>query len=289
MKKGDLYDPLEQFIEELRLQEYARSTLERYKANNLKFIDWLPEDAELSKDLVMKYKSHLIESLGSTNSVNTNIVEVDRFLKWLDLRDFCVKKVKMQAKSSVEDILTREDYKRMLRKAKEKGDMRMFYIMKILGMTGIRVAELSFFTVESLENEGITVFNKQKEREILLQQDLRRELRHYAKEQGIKKGYLFPSPVCEGKMLTPQCIWKNMQNLAGTARIKKKKAHAHSFRHLFAQIYLEQFPSNTPQLADIMGHNSLETTRKYTRLSKAQQRAQLEQLDFTGRQKKGKK
>ena len=71
-----------------------------------------------------------------------------------------------------------------------------------------------------------------------------------------------------------------MKRLAGAARVKKSKVHAHSFRHLFAQVFLNTYTDSITELADILGHKSLETTRLYTRTSDAQKRTKMEQMDF---------
>ena len=63
-------------------------------------------------------------------------------------------------------------------------------------------------------------------------------------------------------------------------RVNKKKVHAHSFRHLFAQVFLNEFSDNITELADILGHNSLETTRLYTRSSDSEKKSKLERLSF---------
>ena len=57
--------------------------------------------------------------------------------------------------------------------------------MKILAMTGIRISELKYFTVENLKSNYIVAFNKGKERNIIVRQDLARELRKYCKENKI--------------------------------------------------------------------------------------------------------
>ena len=89
-------------------------------------------------------------------------------------------------------------------------------------------------------------------------------------------------------MVDESTIWRHMKKTAGQARVKKDKVHAHSFRHLFAQIYLETYTDSITELADILGHESLETTRLYTRTSDAQKRAKLERMDFVkGGQKEG--
>ena len=266
MTKDDLNLKLKEWITEQRLQEYEKATLKRYEANVAKFIEWLPEDKEITKELLIDFKEHLGEELGSTNTINTYIVEVNKFLKWLGLRDCAVKKIKTQSKQSNEDVLF--------------GDHQLYYIMKILAMTGIRISELRYFKVENMESYYIKVFNKGKERTIIVRQDLMRELKRYAKEQGIKEGYLFPSPVVKGQMVNVSTIWRHMKKLAGAAKVKKSKVHAHSFRHLFAQVFLNTYTDSITELADILGHKSLETTRLYTRTSDAQKRSKLEQMDF---------
>ena len=285
MKKADLIPKLDEWILEQKYQEYASSTLNQYRANVQKFIDWCPEDEEITKDTMLRYKMYLGEVAGSTNSINVWIVEVNKFLKWLDLKDLCIKKIKMQSKQSNEEVLSVADYKRLLRIAKRQGKHQLYYIMKILAMTGIRISELRFFKVENLGSNYINAFNKGKERTIIVRQDLMRELKRYAREQGIKEGFLFPSAFVEGKMVNPSTIWRQMKAVAGQARVRKSKVHAHSFRHLFAQVFLNTYSNNITELADILGHNSLDTTRLYTRTSDAQKREKLEHMKFENDEK----
>lgn len=280
MNKKECLARLDEWILEQRYQEYAETTLAQYKANVLKFIDWLDDDEEITKDTTLKYKMYLGEVAGSTNSINVWIVTINKYLKWLGLNDFTIKKIKMQNKQSVVDVLSVADYKRLLRFAKRENKHQLYYIMKILAMTGIRVSELQYFTVENLETNYISVFNKGKERTIIVRQDLARELRKYCRVQGITSGYIFPSQYVENKMINASTIWRQMKTVAGHAKVKKNKVHAHSFRHLFAQVFLDTYSNNITELADILGHNSLDTTRLYTRTSDAQKRSKLEKLTF---------
>lgn len=281
MKKTDLIPKLDEWILEQKYQEYAQSTLSQYRSNVQKFIDWLPDDEEITKDTMLRYKMYLGEIAGATSSINVWIVEVNKFLKWLDLKDLTIKKIKMQSKQSNEEILSISDYKRLLRFAKRQGKHQLYYIMRILAMTGIRISELNYFKVENLKSNYIKVFNKGKERTIIVRQDLMRDLKRYAREQGIKEGFLFPSTIVKGKMVNASTIWRQMKQVAGSAKIKKSKVHAHSFRHLFAQVFLNTYSDNITELADILGHNSLDTTRLYTRTSNAQKREKLERMNFS--------
>ena len=281
MNKKELLPKLDEWIDEQKYQEYSENTLKQYKANVLKFIEWIKDDKEITKQTTMDYKNHLynLEPRLATSSINTWIVELNKFLKWLNLEELTIKKIKQQVKSSNEDVLNIIDYKRLLRFSKSMGYNQLYYIMKILAMTGIRISELKYFTVENIKSNYITAFNKSKERNIIVRQDLARELRKYCRENKIKSGYIFRGEK-KDKMPSASTIWRQMKKVAGKSRVNKSKVHAHSFRHLFAQVFLNEYNNNITELADILGHNSLETTRLYTRSSDAQKKSKLEKLSF---------
>lgn len=279
MTKTDLEKSLDEFLTELKYAEKSANTLKKYSCNISNFIKFLEPEIEITKDITLDFKKHLIDSKYRTSTINSYIISINKYLKWLDCKELTVKQLKQQQKSSLEEIMDPNDYKRMLRFAKICNRMDIYYIMKILAMTGIRISELEFFTVENLRTNYISVTNKGKERNIILRQDLIRELRKYCRDHNIKKGYIFRGQVKE-KMIVESTIWRNMQKIAGKAKIKKTKVHAHSFRHLFSKLYLKEFPNNITELADILGHNSLETTRIYTRTTDKEKREKLEQIKY---------
>lgn len=279
MHKNELQKSLDEFLLDMKYEEKSNNTLTRYKCNIQTFIDFLNEDEPISKDHVLAFKKYLINNNFKTSTINNYIVTVNKFLKWIDLQEFTVKQLKQQRKYSLNEMLSIVDYKRLLRTAKSNNRMDMYYIMKILAMTGIRISELGFFTVESIKSNLIHVSNKGKERNVPLRQDLARELRKYCRENHIREGYLFKGQV-KGKMPNKSTIWRNMKKLAGKARVKKSLVHAHSFRHLFAKLFLTEYGGDITELADIMGHNSLETTRIYTRSTDFEKLKKLEKIKY---------
>lgn len=283
MKKKDLEKYLDSWILEQKYDELSENTLKTYKNGISKFIQWLDDsgysDINISKDITIEYKLYLREISCSINSANAWITTLNKFLKWLKLDDLKIKKIRQQDAFNNEDVLTIEDYKRLLRIAKRMNMMQTYYIMLTLAMTGIRIEELKYFTVENLDKYYIRVFNKGKERVVPIRQDLRRELKKYCRENKITAGYVFLGQK-EGKMPAKSTIWRRMKKIAGKARVKKEYVHAHSFRHLFAQVFLNQNSGNYLDLADILGHSDLKTTRKYTKLSNEQKRRKLENLKF---------
>ena len=286
MNKEELLARIDEWITELRYEEKEKNTLKQYKANVMKFIDWLPDDnGPITKDTTMDYRDYLRTITESPKSLNVWIVSLNKYLRWLGLNNLTIKKAKMQQQSSNEESLTMADFKRLLRVSRRMGNEQLYYIIKVLGMTGCRIGELKYFTVENIEKtprKNIKVFNKGKDREIVIRQDLSRELKQYCKSKNIESGYIFLSsdPKCEGKMPAISTIWRQMKKVAGICRISKSKVHPHNFRHFFAQVFLESYPENVLDLADLLGHNDLKTTRIYTKTSGEQKRKKLENVKF---------
>lgn len=293
MKKEQIKSMVKPFILEEEMNEKAKKTTEHYRHVVTVFIDFLQSE-DVGKKEVMQFKEWLISQY-APSTVSNYITIVNKFIKYVEIMEsngeydiedlkkhrskMTVKNIKIQQKASLEEVLEPEEYKRLLRMAKKKGYMDMYLIMKIFAYTGIRVAELKYFTVEALKSNYIGVNNKGKIRNIILRQDLRKELIEYCKNEGITEGYIFPGRK-PGTMIHETTIWKKLKKIAGMCRgIKKEKVHAHSFRHLFA-IKFKEDGGEDMELADILGHSSVETTRIYARTTDYMKRKRLEKMKY---------
>ena len=134
-------------------------------------------------------------------------------------------------------------------------------IMETIAETGIRISELSFFTVKQVKQGKIEVHNKGKYRVILLTKRLKMKLLYYIKKQKIESGIVFCTRT--GKAIDRSNVWREMKKLEQQARISGEKIFPHNLRHLFARIFYQE-TKNLVILAEILGHSSLETTRIYT-------------------------
>lgn len=273
MKKNELIPRLDDFIIFLRRLEKADRTLSKYRSDVTKFIDFLDHNNDISKDDVIAFKKTLTDSDYEPSSINSYIVAINKFLYWCGNKDMKVKQLKMQQKTSLDEVISSADYKRLLRFAKKLGHDDIYLIMKIIATTGIRIGELKYFTVEGIQSFYINVRNKGKDRIIILTQELARELRKYCRDHHIKSGRLFN--------LSEVTIWRKMKSIAGSAKVNKSIVHAHSFRHLFAKEFMEEY-NNPMDLADILGHSRLETTRIYTRSTNEEKRKKLEKMRMKG-------
>ena len=280
MNKDELKERLQDFLIEQSESEKVDNTIKKYKHNIETFIEWIPDAAIVDKMLIIDFKQYLLkEKQFRTNTINNYIVSINKFLYWCGIKDCKVKQLRKQHVASNSEVLSLSDFKRLLRFAKRLNQDDTYLIMKILAMTGIRIEELSFFTVENVKTNYIPVRNKGKERSIILRQDLAREIRQYCRDKGIKSGIIF-SCKTKGKMMAKSTIWRRMQRIAGVAKVKKNKVHAHSFRHLFAKMFLGEYDGAIAELADIFGHSSIETTRIYAKTTDEEKRRKLERIKF---------
>ena len=165
----------------------------------------------------------------------------------------------------------------MLSCATPSGREKYYYIIRVMVFTGIRVSEFSSLTVEVLPLGRFAVGNKGKTRDIYLPDRLVSELTEYCRTEQITSGVIFKGN--RGKAIHRTSIYKMLIRLAGMAGIEKQKAHPHSFRHLFALTYMKQYADLT-DLADLLGHSSLETTRIYTTTTAEEKRSRLNNLKF---------
>ena len=68
-----------------------------------------------------------------------------------------------------------------------------------------------------------------------------------------------------------------MKHFAVKYNLNPKVVYPHSFRHRFAKNFLERF-NDIALLADLMGHESIETTRIYLRRTASEQQQIVDKI-----------
>ena len=282
MTKQELKDKLDDWIIQQRLEEYAKKTIVDYKHAVQVFIDFIKdEEFALKKELMLDYKDYLRDKF-EISTCNKYITIINKFFKYYNLENYTLKKLKTQRKTSLDNPILDQEHKRMLRWARKLNMIDMYLIMEMFAYTGSRVSEVVTFKVEMLENSFSKIFNKGKERTIILRNDLRRQLINYCKEKNISTGYIFRSPedpTNENKHLALSTIWRRLKKIAKAAKINPDKIHAHAWRHLFAK-KAKEVGIDLDELQDILGHSKIETTAIYTQTSSNEKKTKIERIKF---------
>lgn len=89
---------------------------------------------------------------------------------------------------------------------------------------------------------------------------MRKRLLYYIRKNRIQKGNVFITR--SGHEKDRSNIWRELKQLAVSAGVETEKVFPHNFRHMFARIFY-RVTGNLLQLADILGHSSIEVTRIY--------------------------
>lgn len=105
-------------------------------------------------------------------------------------------------------------------------------------------------------------------RRLYIPKKLKIETEVWLNEKGISSGYLFLNRF--GNRITVRGISQQLKNYAHKYGLNPKVVYPHSFRHRFAKNFLEKY-NDISLLADLMGHESIETTRIYLRKTASEQ------------------
>ena len=178
-------------------------------------------------------------------------------------------------------LATIEKYMRDMRKiagfigGEEVGKEQIAMIMETMCATGIRVSELKYFRVENVKKGIVRVWNKGKYRIVIIPAVLRKKLLLYISKNKIRSGIIFCTRT--GKEKDRSNIWREMKQIAKKAGVKLERVFPHNLRHLFARTFYRE-TKNLLNLADILGHSSLEVTRIYASDGMSEWKRNLEKL-----------
>lgn len=258
--KTDRMKRIKEFQIYLQERENAVSTIEKYVRDIHKFFGFI-KDREISKELLIAYKQWLLENY-SVNSANSMLAALNQYLVFIELGRLRLKRIRVQ-RMDMQDPdreLGKEEFRRLVRAAREMEKEQIAMIMETICATGIRVSELRFFRVEDLRRGLVKVWNKGKCRMVIIPRLLKQKLLAYAGSRHICSGVIFRTRT--GKAVDRVSIWKEMKNVAKKAGVAPGKVFPHNLRHLFSREFYK-ITKNLVNLADILGHSSLEVTRIY--------------------------
>ena len=253
---------LSTFRQYLLERERASATISKYLADAEKLIRFLNGEKNLDKQKMIAFKEWLWENYKPA-SCNSIIAAVNQFLESQGAADLKLKQFKRQTQTArpAEKYLSEEEFMRLIDTARKKKKWRLAYAMKAIVMTGVRISELKFFTVENIKKGIMLVRNKGKVRTVPLPAGLKKELLVYASKKKIDSGIIFAT--ASGKPVDRSNFWREMQQLMQQSHVRKDKLFPHNLRHLFAHTYFEATKDLT-SLGDILGHSNINVTRIYT-------------------------
>lgn len=249
----------------LSAHNLAPSTIHIYHFTVEQFLQRYPR---LNYRNLQLYKIYLIEHY-KPQTVNLRIRALNSYLEYLEA-DICpLSMVKVQQKTYLDKIITQADYEYLKRRLWEDGEYSYFYLVWLTAATGVRVSELVAFQVEDIRLGRKDVYSKgNKMRRIYIPTRLKRAILSWLDQEHRRTGPLFLNRY--GSALSVTGVRSRLKDFAARYNLDPEVMYPHSFRHRFAKNFIENSGDIT-LLSDLLGHESLETTRIYLRRSSTEQ------------------
>ncbi len=275
-------------------QDYSPHTRRAFQSDLNNFIRWFREANRESFKVtrvttgdIITFRDTLRREQGlSVSTVNRSLVALRSFFNWLVEGDHIAtnptKKVKELRRQQLSPKgLERSQVRKLLREVELRGDHRANAIFHVFLFTGCRVGDLVHINLSDLtieERSGKITFRNgkaNKERTVPLPLFARQAVNNY----------LTVRPESESKNLF--CGQRGPLTDRGVRDLCNRysdicgfKIHPHLLRHTMAKKFLEDSGNDLVSLAQILGHESLNTTARYTKRGEDQLAAAADKMTY---------
>lgn len=223
----------------------------------------------VTKKNLTGYKMWLVDNF-KPQTVNLRLRGMNCYLESVSKEKWKLSFVKVQQKPFLENVISEADYLYFKKCLKEDDELFWYFVIRFLAATGARVSELIQIKVEHVKLGYLDLYSKGgKLRRIYIPKSLQEEALAWLTDKRQDSGFVFLNQ--RGQRITTRGISGELKKFALKYGIDTKVVYPHSFRHRFAKSFLERC-NDIAFLADLMGHESIETTRIYLRKTATEQR-----------------
>ena len=228
-----------------------------------------------TKENLLAYKGFLMEHF-KPQTVNLRLQGINKYLEFIHKDKLKMKFVKVQQKNFLENVISDADYRFLKQQLKQDGHISWYFIVWFMGATGARISELLKIKAEHVEAGYLDIYSKGgKIRRLYIPKNLRQEAQGWLKKEHVFSGYIFKNRY--GTVISARGISQQLKHFAKEYGLDPKVVYPHSFRHRFAKNFLEKY-NDIAFLADLMGHESIETTRIYLRKTATEQQQIVDEI-----------
>jgi integrase/recombinase XerD len=274
---------LNDYEQYLRVEiDLSQATIRNYLGDLRLFVAWCQEQwsegsqpnqlfspQHVTTPTLTRYRDHLQHEAGcKPATVNRYLISLKRYFCWLADQEIIsrdpARAVKLVPQTSPPPRhLTDQEEDALVAAASAGNNMRDYVLVVLMLNTGLRAGEVCQLKWEDIvigpRSGRLRVWGKRnKYREVPLNVTVRKALAGYGETLKSKTGCLFPSRRTS-EQLTPRAIGFIIEKYSKRAGVENIRPH--DLRHRFGYRMAERVPLH--RLAQIMGHDSLDTTMLY--------------------------
>lgn len=255
-------DEFQRYLEQLHL---SKSTIRVYLSAVYTYYNIYEKVNTVNLD---GFKAYL-ENHYMPRSTNLYIIGLNRYLKYIGKSDLLLHTKRLRHQNFLDGIISNDEYLRLKGLLMKNHELKWLYIIWTLAATGVRISELLQIKVRHISQGYIDLCSKgDKMRRVYIPQRLQIQLLEWIKDRQDPDQALFLND--KGAPISIRGVSKGLERIADRYGFDRHVMHPHAFRHLFAKKFLET-KGNISMLADLLGHESLDTTKIYLRLTSSEQ------------------
>ncbi|MCR8630591.1 tyrosine-type recombinase/integrase [Paenibacillus radicis (ex Xue et al. 2023)] len=292
-KQGE--QTIHDFIHALTTHEDLNpKTLKEYASDLKHFIGWFETSDHQEEEVIFRIEEVATPTLTRYReaaqkvmelkpaTINRRLITLKRFFGWAvsesRIRRDPSKPVKLVPEEKVSPRqMTDKEEAALIAAAEHGGSLRDQTLLIVMFHTGLRTMEVCDLAPGDIQigkrSSQLTVRSgkRNKQREVPLNVTCRAALEKYLAELPPDSPYLFPSEKT-GDRLTERALRHLIQKYRKAARLEGFSAH--DLRHRFGYVMAENTPLH--RLAQIMGHDSLDTTMIYVKATREDLQSEVE-------------
>ncbi len=251
-------------------KNFSPNTIISYKTDLQQFTDFLNKDiTETTHEDIENFIKSLRKQGNTTSTTNRKLSSIKSFYKYL----FKEKIIEYNPADLVEsgkidrklpNYTTIEDFKTLIDTVDNLRDKLLINLLFASGARRVEIVSLKKTDIDFNSNLIKLKGKGSKERVVPVHENIIKDLK--VRCDAISSKWVFPSKINKGNHITPRQVNQIITKWIKAANLEDKNLTPHSFRHAFGK-YMYENGGDIKSIKDMMGHESINTTDIYTKIS----------------------
>ena len=254
------------FKKYLRENGCSENTIRSYSSTASNF---LSKYDTVTSDNLINYRNYLLNS-GKSSTVNQRINAINQYIKYENNGIANAHLIKVRRSIYIDNVISNEEYQLFKEQLLKEKKYKLYFLIRFMASTGMRISEVLQLTTDDIRIGHCNIRSKgNKERRVYIPSALSYEAMMWMTEYHVNSGYVFINRF--GERMSSSGARYLIKHYGMKYGIPESHLHPHAFRHRFALNFIGVH-KDISMLSDLLGHESIETTRIYLKKTADEQK-----------------